>query len=309
MQRFLTHPYVLLTLAPLFWAGNIVLARGITGLVPPVALSFWRWALATVLIVALNWRAAGRDRPLLRRHWRRLLLLAFLGVSSFGTLLYLAVQTTTAINGSLMQTTLPSLVVALSFVLYRDRIRPIQAVAVFVAIAGAVVLVARGSLHTLLTLTFVPGDLLIFLAVVLYALYTVLLRRRPAIPEPSFLVYTFALGTLLLLPFYLLERAGGARTPLTLPVVSSLLYLALFPSIVAYYCWNRGTALIGPNRAGLFINLLPVFAAALSILFLGESVRPYHLLGMVLVSGGVVLFNRTRVAQATKSPVPSDTGL
>ena len=129
-------------------------------------------------------------------------------------------------------------------------------------------------------------------AVILYALYSALLRKRPAIHPLSFLVYTFGLGIIFLLPLYIWELAGSATLTVTYPVILSILYVALFPSIVAYFCWNRGVEVLGANRTGLFINLIPVFASILAILFLGETLQAFHIVGMVLIFSGMILFNR-----------------
>jgi len=141
-------------------------------------------------------------------------------------------------------------------------------------------------------MSFAPGDILMMGAVILYALYSALLRQRPAIHPLSFLIYTFGLGILFLLPLYVWELSGSQTITLTRDVVLSILYVALFPSIVAYFCWNRGVEVIGANRAGLFINLIPVFASVLAILFLGETLQGFHIIGMALIFGGMILFNR-----------------
>jgi drug/metabolite transporter (DMT)-like permease len=157
---------------------------------------------------------------------------------------------------------------------------------------GAVLVVLRGRLSTFLDLSFVRGDVLMLVAVVLYALYSAFLHRRPSIHPLSFLMYTFVLGALGLLPLYLWEISYGPAFGLNLDVVASVLYVAVFPSIVAFFCWNRGVELIGANRAGLFINLIPVFASILAIVWLGESLKAFHLIGMLLIFGGMILFNR-----------------
>ena len=138
----------------------------------------------------------------------------------------------------------------------------------------------------------VQGDLLMIVAVVLYALYSALLPKRPDMHPVSFMTYTFGLGCLGLLPLYLWEMSVVGTFTLTFGVAGSIGYVALFPSIVAYFCWNRGVAVIGANRTGLFINLIPVFAAVLAILFLGESLKAFHLAGMALILAGFVMFNR-----------------
>lgn len=291
--------YGLLLLPPLFWAGNVVLARGITGQIPPVALAFFRWTLATLVIWPFAWRRVRADWPTLRRRWPILLLLGVLGISSFNTLLYIGVQTTTAINGALMQTAMPAIIVLVSLLLFRERITPLQTVAVLISVSGALLVVSRGQLSALLGLELVIGDVQIFIAVILYALYSALLRKRPLLHPLSFIAATFTLGTVGLLPFYLWERQTAAAFTLTPNLILSILYVAIFPSILAYLCWNRGIELIGANRGGLFINLTPLFASFLSVLFLGEAVQLYHFLGLLLIFSGMLLFNRqTAVAQS-----------
>lgn len=283
-------PYLILIVAPLCWAGNIVLARGMADIIPPVAFGFWRWTLASVLILPFTLRPLAHDRPEITRRWKMLFGLAVLGISSFNTLLYTAVHTTTAINGSLIQTTMPAVIVLLSLVLYREKVSRRQMAGVLLCLLGAGLIVLRGEWRTLLTLSFVQGDLLMIIAVILYGLYSVLLRRRPPIYPLSFLAATFFLGSAGLLPVYLAELAFVGPFTLSRNIALSIIYVALFPSIVAYFCWNKGVDRVGPNRAGLFINLIPVFASLLSVWLLGESIQIFHVGGMALIAGGMLLF-------------------
>ena len=286
------NPYLLLLLPPLFWGGNIVVARGVTGVVPPITLSFWRWCLAFLILLPLTWRHTRQDWQTAVANWRILTLLGFLGVTCFNTLLYLAVQTTTAINGSLMQTAMPAAVIVISWLLFGEKISLRQGIGVAVAISGAFFVVLRGQISTLLQLSFVQGDLLILLAVSLYALYSVLLRKRPLLHPLSFLTFTFGAGVALLFPIYLWSLSTGARAAMSAPAYLAILYVAIFPSILAYICWNSGIAQVGANRAGLFVNLVPVFAAIFSIIFLGEQLQPFHFVGLLLIFSGLFLFNR-----------------
>jgi drug/metabolite transporter (DMT)-like permease len=287
-------PYLILSLAPLCWAGNIVLARGVVDLIPPAAFAFWRWSLAAVLVLPFTWRRLAADRRTLMRGWKLLLLLSVLGISSFNALLYTAVHTTTAINGALIQTSMPAVIVVLTLLLYRERVSPRQMTGIALCIVGAGLIVLRGDLRTLVDMGFATGDLLMVIAVICYGLYSVLLRRRPAIHPLSFLSATFVLGAVGLLPVYLLELAITGGFTLTREVALSILFVALFPSIVAYFCWNKGVERVGPNRAGLFINLIPVFASMLSTALLAESIQGFHAAGMTLIAGGMALFYLAR---------------
>jgi drug/metabolite transporter (DMT)-like permease len=287
-------PYLVLALAPLCWAANIVLARGVVELIPPAAFAFWRWSLAALLVVPFARRHLAADREALARGWKRLLILAVLGISGFNALLYTAVHTTTAINGALIQTSMPAVIAVLTLGLYRERLTPRQMSGIALCIAGAVLVVLRGELRTLAAMGVATGDLLMVAAVICYGLYSVLLRRRPAIHPLSFLAATFALGAAGLLPAYLVELSFVGGFALTREVALSVVFVAIFPSIVAYFCWNKGVDRVGPNRAGLFINLIPVFASLLSTGLLGESVQGFHVAGMALIAGGMALFYLTR---------------
>lgn len=285
-------PYLVLAVAPLCWAGNIVLARGVAELIAPVAFAFFRWTLATLVILPLALRQAAQDRREIRRGWKRLSLLALLGIAGFNTLLYAAVHTTTAINGALIQTSMPAVIVLLGLLFHRETVTRLQLAGVLLCVAGAAAIVLRGDAARLGELDVVPGDFLMAVAVVLYALYSTLLRRRPPIHPLSLLAATFFLGAAALLPAFLVECALRGFPAIDGRVALSVLYVALFPSIVAYFCWNRGVDRLGPNRAGLFINLIPVFAALLSMGLLGERIQGFHLAGMGLIACGMALFYR-----------------
>ena len=287
-------PYLLLPVAPLCWAGNIVLARGVYEIMPPVAFAFWRWAVAFLMLLPFAWRQTRRDWPAAVRHWKILCLLAFLGISCFNTLLYTAVHTTTAINGALIQTTMPAVIILITLIFFKERVTLLQVIGVVLCVAGAGVVVVRGQWNLLTHMSLVRGDILMSIAVVIYALYSALLRKRPAMHPVSFLVYTFGVCALGLLPLYLVEIGQGRTFTPGWETLASIIYVALFPSIVAYFCWNRGVELIGANRAGLFINLIPVFASLMAIVWLGESLERFHMVGMLLILTGMVMFNRRR---------------
>lgn len=291
-QKSNLSAFLLVAVAPLCWAGNIVLAKGVATIIPPVALAFWRWAVAFLILLPLTWPYVKRDWKTALAGWKIILLLSLFGITSFNTLLYMAVHTTTAINGALIQTTMPAVIIVISLILYSERITRIQAAGVILCVIGAGLVVLKGSWRALVDMALVQGDLLMIVAVILYALYSALLPKRPNVHPMSFLTITFGVGSLGLLPLYIWEISAKGNFALTPAVVGSIAYVALFPSIVAYFCWNRGVAVIGANRTGLFINLIPVFAAVLAIVFLGETLMAYHLWGMALILVGFILFNR-----------------
>lgn len=288
------RPYILLVLTVLFWSGNLILGRAVRAEIPPIGLAFWRWLVGFLIVLKFAYPYLKADFPQIVRHWKIILLFSALGISAFNTLLYIGLQSTTAINGLLIQTTMPLVIVLMSYLLFQDTVSAKQALGIAISLSGAIAIIARGSWQTLITLSLNPGDLLIFTAVVSYAAYSTLLRLRPAIHPLSFLASTFALGTMLLLPLYIGENLTGRLMQFNTVTVLSISYVAIFPSILAYICYNRGVELVGANRAGLFLYLMPVFGSLLAMVFLGETFQPFHALGISLIFLGILLVTTSK---------------
>lgn len=293
-RRLADRPYILLVLTVLFWSGNFILGRAVHADVPPVALAFFRWAGAFLIVIGFAVPHLRREWPVLLRHWRMLLLLSAVGIAAFNTLIYIGLGATTAINALLLQSALPVLIILFSYLLFGERTGVLALCGIGVSLAGVVTILTGG--HPLAIVALVPnaGDVLVFLAVTSYALYSALLRRRPAVHALSFLAATFGLGAAMLLPFWLWELSTGAVMRLDRTTLLSIGYVAVFPSVLAYFCYNRGVQLIGANRAGQFIHLMPVCGSLLAVLILGEAFRPFHAVGMGLCFAGIVLATRGR---------------
>lgn len=293
IKHRLLSPVMMLLLASLFWAGNTVIARGVVGEVPPFALSFWRWLLALVFLLPVGIRPVQAQWPLVRRQLPLLAALAATSVAAYNTLLYLALQTTTAINATLVASSMPVMIILLSWVWLGERVGWAQALGVLLSLIGVVAVIARGDFGLLADLRFQTGDLWVLAAVFSWAVYSVMLRRHPTGLTPmALLTVLVALGVPFILPFYAWEMAQGlgfAVTPTTLMV---MLYVGLFPSVLAYYFWNEGVAAVGANTAGLYAYLMPVFTAFLAVLFLGEALRWFHIAGLALIVLGIGLARR-----------------
>lgn len=281
---------LLLLLPPLFWAGNALLARATAGDLPPVALAFWRWVLAGCLILPFTGRDLWASRAILLRHWKPVLGLALTSVAAYNTLLYLAVQTTTAINATLVGTSLPIMVLLLARFWLGDPIRPLQALGMAVSILGLLAVVTRGEPSRLATLTLTPGDGLMLLASFSWAVYSVMLRRFP-IPVRGFTLLSalIIVGWLMIVPFYLFELSLGYQVQVRPTTLAVIAYTAVCASLLAYYFWNMGVAAVGAPTAGLFANLIPLFTAILGVALLGETFAWYHALGAVLIFAGIAL--------------------
>lgn len=287
VRRLWTAPYTLLTFTALFWAGNSIVARGARDVVPPFALSFWRWGLALLILLPFAWPHLRRDADGLRRSWKMVLLLGVLGIGAFNALLYTGLQTTSAVNGLLLQSLQPGLILLLGALLFAEKTRPLQMLGIGLSIAGALVIISQGDLSALLRLGFNPGDLIIGVAVMVWSLYSVPLRQRPQVHPLSFLAATIAVGVAAILPFYLVEIASGRLIDSRPESWLAIAYVCLFPSLVAYLCFNRGVELLGSAAASLYLNIMPVIGALLAALFLGEAVRWCHLAGMGLIGAGI----------------------
>lgn len=279
--------YALLSLASAAWAGNIVLGRAVRAEIPPFGMAFWRWAIACAVASPFLLPAVIRNAAVMRREWRLIAGLALLGMTLFHTLLYLAVHTTTAINATLILSISPLLIpVASQLILGRAQSWR-ELVGAALSGVGVVIIVARGDPEVLAQLAFTRGDLMMLGATAAWTLYSVILKRKPADLEPGALLGAcMALAAVLLLPLYLWESAQGRVVPWTPSSLAVFAYLALGPSLLAYYCYNRGVADVGPVQAGFSINLIPVFATLLALVFLKEQLHWFHGVGILLIGGG-----------------------
>lgn len=277
-------------LPPLFWAGNFVLGRALHTDIPPLALSFWRWFLALLILLPFSYRGLTSQWGRLKESWPILTLLAVLAVTNYNTFAYIGLQTTTATNAVLLTSTTPVLILGLSWILLGQRFGAAQGLGVALSLAGVGLIVTEGELARLAGLQLTSGDLWILAAGLDWALYSVCLRWRPADLDPLvFLTATVAIGTLPLAGLYGWDLWQGHRfdpTPLNL---AALGYVALFPSVLAYVIWNRAVAELGANRTGQYIHLLPVFGALLAMLLLGERPAWFHGAGVLLIALGIWL--------------------
>lgn len=281
------NAYVLLPAAALGWAGNSVVGRAVAGHLPPIGLSFWRWVLALAIIAPVGWPRVRADAAELRRGARVVLVLALTGVAAFGTFLYLGLRTTTAINSAILQSIIPVLILLIAFACHRERPGAAGVVGLVLSLFGVLVVVTRGHPLDVAGTDLVTGDLWIGVGVVLYAVYSYALGSRPAVHPLSLLTVTFALAVVILAPAYVAEALAGPPMPVDAEALAAVAYTAVFPSLVAYFCFNRGVELVGAARAAQFIHLVPVFTVVLAVLFLDERPAVFQAVGGVLVAVGI----------------------
>lgn len=302
MSALWSRAYVLLTLTALFWAGNSIVGRAARDLVPPAALSFWRWSIALMLLMPLAWPHLKRDWPVLRSRWPIMLILGALGIGAFNTLLYTGLQTTTAINAMLLQSAQPALILMVGAVLMRDRTSWRQIAGMLVSLAGVLAIIARGDLQALIHLRLNVGDAIIGVAVFLWAIYSVLLRRRPSVHPLSFLAASIMVGLCVIAPVYAAELWSGRFIVPSTETWLAIGYVSIFPSFLAYLCFNRGVELIGSAATGQYMNVMPLLGAGLAMLFLGERLHLFHVAGLALVVAGIFVAGRNLAGAAGPAP-------
>jgi drug/metabolite transporter (DMT)-like permease len=296
VRQVITHPYSLLTLAALFWAGNVVLGRDVAGRIPPVTLNSLRWAIALLVLMPIAWPQLVGKGKIVWAHWGQLLLLAVPSVTIYNTFIYLGTRTTTATNAGLIVGTMPIATLVLAILAGQER-ATVTRVAGFVAsFIGVACIIAKDDLTTIHHLSFSSGDLFILGAALSWAAYSVLLRHF-AIPLGPFalLALLSAFGLALCIPFCVLELAGGERILWSFGTIAAIIYVGMVPSVIATICWNEAVARVGASTAAIFFNLVPVFAVVMAITLLAESLTLFQLIGMGLIFIGIWLTTK-RVA-------------
>jgi drug/metabolite transporter (DMT)-like permease len=292
------QPYLLLSLTSLFWAGNIVLARYVAGHVPPMTLSCIRWIGAFLMLLPFARPHLKRDWPALRAQLPLMVVLSATGFAINNALTYWALQYTQALNALLIQSSVPLFVALWSLMLFGVRLTWAQLAGIGISLLGVLTIILRGDFGTLASIQFNKGDMMFAAGLLIFGLYSALMPRRPKTHQLSLISFTTGCGALLLLPFAAWEYSAGVTLKLDALTVATLIYIVIFPSTLAYLFFNRGIALIGPNRAAPFLHLVPVFGSAMAILLLGEQLRLYHLVGYALVLAGVVIASRQASAAA-----------
>ena len=286
------QPYLLLSITALCWAGNAIVGRLAAGHIPPVTLSFLRWSLAFLIVLPIAWKHLKRDWAAIRGKLGTMIVLSITGIGVFNTLQYWALEYTQALNTLLLQSAGPLFVAVWSLALLGVRLTLAQACGIVVSLTGVLVILLHGDLTTLKNIEFNKGDLIFTVALLIFGLYSVLTLKRPQIHGLSFVAFTFGCGAACLIPFLVWELLTRPVMEFNTNNLLMLFYVAVFPSTIAYLCFNRGVQLIGANRAAPFFHVVPVFGSAMAIVFLGERPQAFHIVGFALVLTGVFVASR-----------------
>jgi len=286
-------PYLLLTATVLFWSLNWIAGRALRDDVPPYSFAFWRWVTASALLLPFAWPHLVRGWPAMRRAWKIMLVLGVLGTTFCNLTAYTGLKYTTAVSGSILNSFVPVIIIAISWAFLGQRLRASQWAGVVISLTGVLSIVGRGDPRVILALSFNIGDLWIIASTLLWALYTICLRWRPPELHPLGLLGANGIvGVVTMLPVYLWSLTQGLHVNWSGEALVGLAYAGVFPSVLGYIFWNNAVSRVGPNTAGMFMHLLPVFASLLAIVFLGERLHLFHVAGMALIFSGIWLTSR-----------------
>ncbi|MEO5996153.1 MAG: DMT family transporter [Chitinophagaceae bacterium] len=290
----------LAVMATIIWSVNFVIARGISSKVPPLSLNFFRWASASALIFPFAFKSFLAEKELVFKHWKYFFAVSFSCILLFNSMVYIAGHHTTAINLALVGTTSsPIFTIILSAIFLKEAIRPLRILGLLICITGILYLLSQGSFQHLLAFRFSRGDWWILSGAFFFALYTILVKRRPeGISSLVFLFVFILLGAGMLLPLYIWEYQHAAPIAWNGQLRGVILYLGLGTSIIAYLCWNAAILRIGSSRTGLFGNLMPLFSAFEALLVLNEKIQTVHIISGILVITGLIIANLRNASMA-----------
>lgn len=285
--------YGLLAIATLSWSGNIVIGRAVRGDLPPLGMTFWRWSLCFLILLVFTAPRLKKAMPVIKREWKLLLIMAATGIAAFNPLQYFALHTTTAINVTLILATCPAFMALLSVLFLKDRLGMAQIAGIAVSFIGVAIVITNGNLQALLDVHFAIGDIWMLCAALIWAFYSIAVKKRPADLDPLVMLTVITgIGALILLPAYLWESATYKVMPISTTAFLTVGYITLIASLLAYVCYNKGVSLIGPSKAGPAIHMMPGWVAILAFVFLGERLESYHILGIACIAAGIFLNSR-----------------
>jgi drug/metabolite transporter (DMT)-like permease len=284
---------LLATLAVFIWSGNFIIARGVYKQIGPVSLAFYRWLIATIIILPFAIKKISSEWSFVRSSWHYLFWASLTGITLFNTFVYIAGHYTTAINLALIGTTSsPIMSIVMARIFLKERIGWMKLLGVLICVAGILYLLSKGNFKDLLALKFSSGDVWMLTAAFCFAAYNILVRKKPAsISSINFLFVTFLFGTILLLPFFIWEHQNTSVTAWNIQLIGSIFYLAIGASVICFFIWNISISILGAGRTALFGNLIPVFSSLEAVVILNEEFSLVHVVSMIIVFAGLLLAN------------------
>jgi len=288
--------YIFLILATLFWSGNFIVGKAASLFeIPPFTLNFYRWTFAWLILAPFTLKEIYKSKSHIIKNLKYVLILGITSITLFNSIVYYSLQFTQVISGVLMISTIPVMIILFSSLLKIEKTNFFQLIGVFFSMLGVIVIVSQLNLEKIKELSFNKGDLSIIVAMLSWALYSALLKRKKLeLSQLSLLQVIISSGLIFLLPVYLIEMSLGRHVVLELPFFLTLSYVVLFPGLASFICWIKGIAIIGANRSGIFLHLMPIFSTILAIIIFKEKFMIYHLIGAILIITGIVLSSKKK---------------
>lgn len=287
--------YVCALLATILWSGNFIVARDLKEVIDPISLSFYRWVVAVVFLFPFAIKSTIQKINIIKTNFLYLSIVSILGVSIFNTFLYIAAHTSPAINLSIISITFPIIAIILSRIFFKETITINKLLGIIIVLTGVLLLVSKGNMMILLSLTFTIGDIWVSFAALSFAIYSIILKYKPQkLNIIDFQLITFTLGTIYILPFFLIEHDTRIFTTMNINQISSILYIGIFASLFAFILWNKAIEFIGAIKAGLVYYTLPIFTGFLALIFLDEKINIIHFISIIFIFLGIYITNKTK---------------
>ena len=286
--------YIFLILATLFWSGNFIVGKAASFLeIPPFSLNFYRWTFAWLILAPFTLKEIIQKKEHILENIKLILVLGITSITIFNSIVYYSLNFTQVISGVLMISTIPVMIIFFSWMFKIEKTNTYQILGVIFSLLGVTTIVTKADMNILINLNFNKGDLWMVVAMFSWAIYSALLRKKKFdLSQTSLLEVIISAGLILLLPAYLVEKALGYELTVNLPFILTLSYVVLFPGLASFICWIKGIAIIGPNRSGIFLHLMPIFSTVLAILIFKEQFMNYHLFGAIFIISGIFLSSR-----------------
>ena len=289
--------YIFLILTTLFWSGNFIVGKAASLYeIPPFTLNFYRWTFAWLILAPFTLREIIKRKKYILQNFKLIIILGITSITIFNSIVYYSLNFTQVISGVLMISTIPVMIIVFCWLFKIEKTNLYQILGVAFSLFGVAVIITKADLNVLLNLNFNKGDLWMVLAMFSWAMYSALLRKKKfELSQLSLLHTIISAGLIFLLPAYLIELALGHRASIHLPFVLTLTYVVLFPGLASFIFWIKGISIIGSNRAGIFLHLMPIFSTILAIIIFDEKFMVYHLIGAMLIIVGIVLSSRKKI--------------
>jgi drug/metabolite transporter (DMT)-like permease len=287
-------PYALLVLATLFWSGNFIVGKFATLFqIPPLTLNVFRWIVVWLILIPFTYKEIYNNLPIIKKNWLVITFMGVITISTFNSVVYFALNYTQVINAVLVLAAIPAATILLSSLMKIEKTNIFQLLGLFLSIIGIGSIISNGEIQKIMSLSFNKGDLWMLVCVFTWALYSILLKKHKfQFSQFSLIQLMVSFGILFLIPQFFYEKSIGLEINYNKAFFLILFYVVVFPAIAAYYCWQKGVAIIGPNRASMFIQLMPLFSAIMAIIIFNEKFELYHFAGAAFIVSGIYLSNK-----------------